>query len=160
MQDNSIQCKPSVDKFYLLLLSGLMWEGVGIMLCTLAYGWLKNHAGLEALLLGVMGIGAALLVHFFGFSKLAAKNINRIMALEDSPCLFAFQSRKSYLNIAVMMSIGIILRRSSVHKPYLAVLYITIGGALFLSGWRYFKALRNYLKGKEPRGIMELEVEN
>jgi len=40
-----------------------------------------------------------------------------------------------------MVSMGIGLRHSSIPKPYLSIIYLGIGVALFLSGTRYFRKL-------------------
>ena len=59
--------------------------------------------------------------------------------MDGKKCLFAFIPWKSYLIIAVMMTMGIVLRHSSIPKQYLAVLYIGIGLALVLSSVRYMR---------------------
>jgi len=46
---------------------------------------------------------------------------------------------RSYFIVLLMVTLGIILRHSSIPKNYLAVLYIGIGLALFLSGIRYLR---------------------
>ncbi len=82
----------------------------------------------------------SLLIHHFGFLRLVNRNIGRIDALKDKICIFAFQPMKSYLIVIIMITIGIILRHSSIPKPYLSVIYIGFGGAMFLSSIRYFRA--------------------
>ena len=54
-------------------------------------------------------------------------------------CLFAFQAWKSYLLVALMILIGFGLRHSALPKPFLAVVYLTIGAALIFAGGQYFK---------------------
>lgn len=51
----------------------------------------------------------------------------------------AFQERKSYLIIVVMM--GMALRHSPIPKPYLAAVYLGIGGGLLLASLGYFRRL-------------------
>jgi hypothetical protein len=48
---------------------------------------------------------------------------------------------KSYLIVAVMVTMGIMLRHSSIPKQYLSIMYIGIGTALILSSIRYFRYL-------------------
>jgi hypothetical protein len=134
------QFKPAVGKGSLLLLSGLMWVGVGIMLLNYAYHWLALRGGKGALALGFAGLAASLVIHHFGFLKVVDKNLARILPMEGKRCLFAFQPWKSYLIIVVMIGMGIGLRHSPIPKPYLAVLYIGIGMALILSSLRYLRA--------------------
>jgi hypothetical protein len=59
--------------------------------------------------------------------------------MDEKQCLFAFIPWKSYLMIALMITMGAILRHSSIPKPYLAILYTTIGLALILSSVRYIR---------------------
>jgi len=133
--------KPAVPRKWLLFLAGLMWSGVGVMLCCLAGGWLSAVPAAVSLPLGLAGAVLAVAVYRFGFSKIARKNIDRISRSPDMACLFSFQAWKSYLIIAVMVTLGLLLRHSSLPKHYLAVVYVTIGGALFLSSLHYYLSL-------------------
>jgi len=125
-----------------------MWCGVGIMLCSLAYGWLNPLDWGVALALAGSGALLALAILLFGFSRLAIRNIHRIdRYLGDKVCMFAFQQWYSYPLIVVMVSLGIFLRKySPIPKPLLGVLYIGIGGSLFAAGLLYFLRL---MKGND-----------
>jgi hypothetical protein len=131
--------KPAVSRRILLLLAGLMWLGVGAMLSSLAVGWLREShpAHLVAMVAG--GVAGALLIHHFGFLRVVDKNLARILPMEGGRCAFSFISWKSYLMVALMMSMGIALRHSPIPRPILAVLYIGIGLALILSSVRYLR---------------------
>jgi len=50
-----------------------------------------------------------------------------------------------------MMPMGIALRHSSFPKYYLAVLYLAMGGALFLASFHYFYHFWRIVFLKEPR---------
>lgn len=113
------------------------------MLVSIAVGWLLVDAWRHGALLAAAGVAGALVIHHFGFLRVVDKNLGRIAGLDDNPCVFAFQSWKSYALVAVMISAGIALRHSPVPKPILAALYIAIGGALVLSSVRY---LRHFLR--------------
>jgi hypothetical protein len=134
---------PAVNKQWLQLIAGVIWSGVGIMLVAFASRWLKNLDWLSLLLITLTGLALAAAIYFFGFSKLARKNINRINAmLKDRICLFAFQRWTSYPLVAFMIFLGIFLRvYSSIPKPLLAVLYLGIGGGLFSSSLLYYRQL-------------------
>jgi len=144
-----VQIKPSAPKSWLLATAGLMWSGVGVWLCIQAGLWLAPVAALRAALLGAAGIVGSVLVHWFGFSRLARRNLDRLARLPEKPCFFAFQAWRSYILIAVMICLGIVLRHSGLPKPWLAVVYATIGGALFLSSFQYHRRL--YRRFAEPR---------
>jgi hypothetical protein len=133
--------KPGVHKNLLLVLSGILWTGVGIMLIFLAYQWLLAFTGSYKYLYAGIGILAALIIHHFGFLKIVDKNLGRISLMQGKPCAFAFMSWKSYLMVLIMVSMGIGLRHSPLPKQYLSVIYIGIGGALILSSIRYFRVL-------------------
>ncbi|MBK7711203.1 MAG: hypothetical protein IPJ37_09830 [Bacteroidales bacterium] len=130
---------PSVDKRVLVLLAGLMWCGVGIMLMRYAIIWLSGLEKRGAIAFYASGFVAAMAIHHFGFLKIADKNLNRLLPLNEKRCVFSFMTWKSYLIVLVMVSMGIALRHSSLPKSYLSVLYTGIGLALFLSGIRYLR---------------------
>ncbi len=134
-----IRLNPALPKKWLLVLSGVMWTGVGIMLLRYALSWLTQSASLLNLLLGLLGLMIAVAAYRFEFSKLAGKNIGRILSLPERACLFAFQNWRGYLIIAVMITGGILLRSSALPKPYLAVAYAAIGGALLLASFGYYQ---------------------
>lgn len=130
---------PRVDKRILVLLAGLMWCGVGIMLVRYAVLWLSSIDGKEQFYFYTAGLLSGILIHHFGFLKIADKNLKRLLPLTEKKCLFSFMTWKSYIIVLIMVSVGIGLRHSSIPKPYLSILYIGIGLGLFLSGIRYFR---------------------
>jgi len=133
--------RPAVTKFWLIVFSGLMWSGAGVVLCRLAYNWLVIINKSMAITLGLLSLGMALAAYHFGFSKIARKNIGRLCQLTEKTCLFAFQTWKGYLVIAVMMALGAFMRSSPIPRPWLAILYATIGGALLLASFLYYSLL-------------------
>jgi len=142
--------KPAVTKSWLIAIAGLMWTGVGVMLCRLAYAWLAVINRGMATSLGVVGVVMALVAYYFGFSKIAQKNIKRLGLLTERTCVFAFQTWKGYLTIGFMMILGIILRNSAIPKQYVAIIYTTIGGAIFLSSFHYYGLLWKMMVQKDP----------
>jgi len=140
--------KPGTPKNWLYLTAGLMWSGVGIWLCNLAFGWLAPRKPVLFLSMGAVGVMLALTIYRFGFSAFAKRNIARIKALNSQrPCIFAFQSWTSYPLVAFMISLGIFLRKfSPIPKPYLAAMYIGIGGSLFLASFYYYHIIMDPTK--------------
>ena len=128
---------PVVDKKFLVFLAGLMWCGVGIMLVSFAISWLSHYE--KKSLFYTAGFIAAIPIHHFGFLKIADKNLDRLLPLTEKKCVFSFMTWKSYIIVLIMVSMGIVLRHSSIPKNFLSVLYNGIGLALFLSGIRYFR---------------------
>jgi hypothetical protein len=131
--------KPAVAKKFLLIIAGAMWCCVGLMLSLMAFHWLYSLK--NRLYFAIPGFIAALVIHHFGFLRIVDKNLGRISQLPGKPCVFSFISWKSYLTITIMVTMGIALRHSSIPKPYLSILYLGIGLALFLSSIRYFRNL-------------------
>ena len=131
--------KPAVTKYLLIFIAGIVWIGVGLTLLFLAFLWLQTVSDLNIYLYAGAGVVLALLAHHFGFLKLVDKNLKRILPIEEKICLFAFIPWKSYLIIAVMITMGVVLRHSAIPKQYLAILYIGIGLALILSSVRYMR---------------------
>ena len=132
--------KPAVRKIWLKLSAGLVWLGAGVMLIGFASRWLKPVVFFTMLLLIAVGLILAIGIYFFGFSKLAKKNIIRINGLEgEKVCLFAFQGWTSYPLVLFMIFLGIYLRTySPFPKPLLAILYLGIGGGLLSASLHYF----------------------
>ena len=131
---------PGVDKYWLQLISGLTWTGVGLYLISLAVGWIFT-LGLSPLwIYWAPGCLLALAIYQFGFTGLAKKNSLRIENIPgEKPCLFAFQEWKSYLIIVFMISLGITLRKfTPIPKPLLGILYLGIGGGIGLSSSIYY----------------------
>lgn len=126
-----------VDRKTLIFLSGFVWSVVGALLCWRAAGWLKEIEGDMGPFL-VSGVLLAILIHHFGFLKLAYKNTERITSLQGKNSVFAFQERKSYIIILIMICLGIILRHSPIPKQWLAVIYLGFGGAMILSSIKYY----------------------
>jgi hypothetical protein len=134
---------PRVSKPVLKFLAGFLWLGTGVMLSVMGLKWVLDSASQHALYFGLGGLAASLPIHYLGFSKIVARNLDRINGIDGKYCLFGFMSWKSYLIIAIMMTMGITLRHSAIPKEYLSVIYIGIGTALVLSSLRYFREIRN-----------------
>lgn len=137
--------KPSVRKKYLILISGVIWILIGLLLNHYAFNWLKDNSYANTYMYIIAGIVLALIIHHFGFLKVVDKNLGRIKTLNPETCVFAFMSWKSYLLVALMMTMGIALRHSTLPRNLLSVMYIGIGLALILSSIRY---IRVFLKSK------------
>ena len=132
---------PAVKPVWLVLLAGLMWLAVGIMLCTMGVGWLIHTDTRLAWIFGVVGFLAAMAIHHFGFLRIVDRNLGRIRKIDGKYCVFGFMPWKSYFLIAIMMTMGILLRHSPFPKTYLSLIYNGIGLSLALSSIRYFRNL-------------------
>jgi hypothetical protein len=122
---------------------------VGILYVS-SYIWLAAVPWHWWLPLGAIGIISAVMAHRYGFSRIALKNISRLCLLSDKICIFAFQAWRSYLLIIFMIMLGIMLRDSPLPKHFLAIIYMTIGGALFLSSFHYYCRIWQVKIKKQP----------
>jgi hypothetical protein len=124
------------------MLAGLVWTAVGLVLCSMAVYWLvTSDAGW--LLPLAAGLILGTLVYYLGFRRLVKKNKARIYAQapgKSKICLFAFQSWKSYVTIAVMMALGYTLRHLPVARVSLVPVYLAIGVGLFLASLHYYSS--------------------
>jgi len=148
------QLKPGVPKYWLLLIAGVMWTGVGYFLISLAAGWIFVPSADSPWIYWIPGLILALIIYQFGFSKLAKKNSRRIQNIPvEKPCIFDFQEWHSYPLVLFMIGLGITLRNfSPIPKPLLGIMYIGIGGGLGLSSLVYYLALWKHTeKNKLPR---------
>lgn len=148
--NNLQKFKPGVHKVWLQLLAGIVWFGVGVMLISFAASWLKPVLITTMLLLILAGVLLAAGVYYFGFSKLAKKNIVRINGYKGKRiCLFAFQGWTSYPLVVFMIFLGIFLRTNPIFpKPLLAVLYLGIGGGLLSASLHYFATVNRIFLSK------------
>jgi hypothetical protein len=140
---------PSVSKSILVLMAGTMWCGVGIMLVSFSISWLVPLTLRSKELFFGAGALAAIPIHHFGFTRIADKNLKRLLPLTEKRCLFSFITWRSYLIVLIMISLGITLRHSAIPKSYLSVLYTAIGLALFLSGLKYMRFFIRLLAAKD-----------
>jgi len=133
-----VRLNPALSKKWLLVLAGVMWTGVGILLLQYAIRWLSHPISTISILLGMLGLIISIAVNRLMFSRLATKNIKRILSSKDKACVFSFQAWTGYLIVPIMITFGLIMRNSAIPKPYLAVVYAAIGGGLFQASLMYY----------------------
>lgn len=133
--------KPDVPKCWLFATCALMWSGVGAMMLMTGIGWLRPLTTVDAAGALTGGVLLAVAAFYMGFRSIARKNIHRLRQLPERGCFFAFQAWKSYLIIAFMIALGIVLRHSPVPRICLSIVYTGIGGALLLGSTLYYRHL-------------------
>jgi len=124
----------------LVLVAGIVWSAVGAVLVVVASIWFMDVSRYATLGLAI-GITGGAIAYRFMLARLAKNNIARIFALESTTRKFplnTFQSRRSYILIAIMMAGGYALRHLPIPKLYLAPLYLAMGVALLLSSLHYY----------------------
>jgi hypothetical protein len=150
--------KPGVNKPWLQALAGVIWSGVGIYLISLGISWINRGLLDHSEYYITSGVILAAGIYWFGFSRLAKKNSQRINGLEaEKPCLFAFQEWHSYPLVLFMIGLGITLREySPIPKPLLGILYIGIGGGLASASLHYYFNIIKAGKSTEADKISNL----
>jgi hypothetical protein len=132
-------CKPSVDRYWLLLLAGFLWSVVGLALCAVACQWLSSLAWPGNLVTAIAGFVSGVLVYAFGFSRIVRRNLTRIAEQPAQVCVFAFQAWRSYALVFGMMLLGWLLRHARLPLLLLAAIYLTVGTALALASSLYYE---------------------
>lgn len=136
---------PAVPKHWLFAIAGVVWLAAGTVLFSRAVLWLIPSGLTPGFGLEMLGLVVAVVCYLYGFSKIVQKNILRIHDLPDPVCAFAFTAWKGYAMIAIMVTIGITLRNSSIPKYYLAVAYSAMGGMLVMGSIRFFRQFRTFV---------------
>ncbi|MHA2428835.1 MAG: hypothetical protein ACXADB_12500 [Candidatus Hermodarchaeia archaeon] len=134
---------PAAKKPWLWLVAGLIWSAVGLYLISLTGDWFQPIDLMEKILFILAGILLASGIYRFGFLGFALRNIRRIDEIpKNSLCIFAFQRWTNYPLVVFMIALGVILRKfSPIPKPWLAIMYIGIGGSLFTASFQYYRRI-------------------
>ena len=138
--NNFIQSlKPDLPRRYLLFIAALVWTFAGSMLLYKGSTLFLDYQKFFWLRLISSSIGGVLF-YLLLFSKISFKHTRRIVNLKnDNPCAFSFFDLRSYILMTVMITSGVLLRKSGLVAPeYLSILYIMMGIPLFLSAFRFY----------------------
>ncbi|HEY6915289.1 MAG TPA: hypothetical protein VI413_11480 [Paludibacter sp.] len=131
--------RPGIPKRYLLFVAALMWTVGGGMLFMRGFSMLLLFHRLLWLKVFI-GIIAGLMFYFLLFSKISFKHTQRIIRMNvEKPFIFSFFNLRSYVLMALMISMGVMLRSTGiVPAEYLSVLYVTMGVPLTISAFRFY----------------------
>ncbi|MGL5615027.1 MAG: hypothetical protein ACRDD2_02185 [Sarcina sp.] len=124
-----------VKKRTVLFIGGLVWAFAGSRVFSIGKESILQGKGNDIIAIAVGVIAFALFFKFI-FSKLVNKHTKRIVksALEKH-CAFSFFDVKSYIIMAIMITLGISVRSFGIFNPlYLGAFYIGLGIALAMAG--------------------------
>ncbi|MGE5406497.1 MAG: hypothetical protein ACM3NR_02195 [Methanosarcina sp.] len=126
---------PKASRRVLLFIAAFMWTFAGSMLLYRGFS-MGSHAA--ARLFFCMMAGG--LFYLLLFARISTKHVKRIVNLKsDHPCIFSFFSIKSYIMMTVMITGGIMLRRSAlIGQENLSLGYMIMGIPLLLSALRFY----------------------
>lgn len=132
--------KPGIRRNLLFTIAGGVWGAAAGLLLIRGFLFLPESPlaeGLYCALALILGLG-----FFHGmFRKIVTRNIQRIHDLQaERPCLFSFQSWRSYGLMAAMISLGVAVRMSGLVPPAeLGTVYVTMAVPLGISSVRLFQ---------------------
>jgi hypothetical protein len=139
--------KPAAGVRAHLFAASILWTLVGLGLTAAGLVWCSGSAFPWSIALAAAGVAAGLAKGRFIIRGMADRNAARIIARGDGRCLGGFLSAKTWLLVALMMTSGILLRRSSVPRPVLGFIYTAVGTALLVGCVTMWKAF-----GRLPPG--------
>lgn len=131
--------KPKIPKRYLLFIAAIVWTFAGGMLLFRGISLLNDIKDFLWLIITISIIGGVFF-YIALFSKISLKHTKRIIDLViEKPCMFSFFNIRSYVLMAIMITSGILIRKSGIILPkYLSIIEITMGIPLFLSSIRFY----------------------
>lgn len=147
--------KPGTSQKGLLRMAAAAWGVAGGVLLLRGYFLLPDTLG-DHIVLGNLGIFAGIIGFRFMFKALTERTIGRIHALSaPRPCLFSFQSWRSYALMSVMITAGVFLRSAGVLSAAgIGTLYIAMGVPLLVSSGRLaYEGVRNQEQAVRDRAL-------
>lgn len=111
-------------------IAAAIWSLVGIML-MIRGGLFLHGVGMMWLFLPAVVVGTC--KSLWMLDKAARKNLVRLSGKEDGDCLGGVYSVKMWVLVAMMMGLGVFLRRSGLPGEWVGTIYVAIGWALFFS---------------------------
>lgn len=136
--------KPSVPKRYLLLVASGVWLFAGSFLM---FRGIRNIPGDGVTFWKIfLSAGAGLIFFWILFLRVSARHIHRITTLDIiRPCIFSFFDWKSYLLMALMIGMGIAVRKLHLISDItISYFFITMAIPLIISAFRFVVAFWKY----------------
>jgi len=148
MSSRRFSFKPGIPKRYLLIISGIVWSFAGLFLLIKGVSSIHRYSLPHTMLLSVIGIAGGLLFYIIVFEKISSKHTARIFRMKiHKPCLFSFFSFRNYILMIIMISSGILLKRTELLTgDPLYTFYFVMGLPLLLSAIKFYHYWINYKK--------------
>lgn len=128
----------AVDRRTLLLLAGVVWSVAGFNVARVGIlTWLNEVE--KTVEVAVWMSVVYIIFYAFIFNRLYHKYTQMISAMGDANPPYAFFDRRGWLIMTFMITLGFTLRTFQLASPYFfAFFYTGLGGALFMTGVRFF----------------------
>ena len=124
---------------WLAFMAGIIWLAAGFNVCRIGVeAWRALTATTAGMVLGSL---ATLVLFSVMFVKMLFKNVRIGRIYPAHRRIWHLMPLRSYLVMAVMITLGIILRScQAVPRTFIASFYVGLGGALMLAGAVYLSA--------------------
>lgn len=135
--------KPGVNNSTHLILAALFWTAIGTVLFVRGL-YLLN--GFDTVWMIIPAACFGWLKSRFVLDKVARKNIDRILTLQDGACLGAVFSMKTWGLVLMMSLLGVIIRHAPISQQIVGFLCIIIGFSLVFSSryaWKTWRSSTN-----------------
>lgn len=123
-----------MNRQFLMFMAGVVWILAGVnILCIGIMTWI-NISSFQ-LFRVCEAIVVFLLFFNFVFKKLFYKHTRRIEQKKDKSCPFAFFDVKGWIIMAVMITVGILVRKFQLlPNTFISVFYVGLSSALIITG--------------------------
>jgi hypothetical protein len=144
LKEQATKYKPGVPKRHLLLVATSVWLFAGGFLAF--RGIRSMPAGDWAWWKTAIAIIGGLMFFWILFLRISTKHIRRITSLEIlRPCVFSFFDFRSYLMMALMITMGVTVRKLHlVSAESISYFFITMALPLLISAGRFYLAWNRY----------------
>ncbi len=148
IREIAIRFKPGVPKRSLLMVAAGVWLFAGGFL--MLRGIRSMPPGSWAAWKTLASIAGGLVFFRILFLRISSKHISRITALEIlRPCVFSFFNFRSYLMMALMITMGVTVRKLHlVSAQSISYFFICMAIPLVISALRFVAAFINYQRIK------------
>ena len=131
-----------------LAVVGSLWFAVGTGLALVGSSWLVTRGGPGSWLLVPVALGVGWAKATWVLAPMADRTADRIRSGPDRRPLQAVFPSRTWLLVALFMTLGALLRRSSIPRDLLGLVYVAVGSGLVLASTRSWMARRDLL---DPR---------
>lgn len=123
-----------MNRQFLVFMAGVVWILAGVNILRIGIMTWINISSFQ-LFRVCEAIVVFLLFFNFVFKKLFYKHTKRIEQKKDKSCPFAFFDMKGWIVMAVMITVGILVRKFQLlPNTFISVFYVGLSSALIITG--------------------------
>jgi hypothetical protein len=136
--------KPAASIRSRLLVAAAIWTLVGLGLFAAGSRWTVMDHGARGWVGLALGLAFGWLKARYILAGRAAANARRIVARGEGRCLGGVFDWSTWALVLAMIGLGYLMRHSDAPRPWIGVIYVTVGSALVLASagtWRRWRRL-------------------